>query len=528
MYRRVLVAAFLVTAVALSLAADDAERWWAHVSYLADDKLEGRNTGSEGHRRAALYVAEHYEKAGLKPGGTNGFFQSVGFQSRRILEEKSSLALVRDGKTEPIVFGDEATFNMRIDQAPSLEAPLVFAGYGLVVPELGHDDLAGVDARGKVVVHLTGGPSSVPGPLLAHYQQAGERWTFLKRAGALGTIAIQNPRGQDIPWERAVLSRFQPAMVLDDPALQDTAGQKLAVTFNAARADKLLAGTGQTIKALLAQADAGQKLPSFSIPASVKATASVELTKVASDNVAGILPGTDAKLKDEYVVLSAHLDHVGVGRPINGDSIYNGAMDNASGIATLLEAAAMARDQKKAFKRSVIFLAVTAEEKGLLGSRYYALNPTVKRSGIVANVNMDMFLPLFPLKSLIVQGLEESDLAADIRRVGTALGVDVLSDPEPERRAFVRSDQYSFIRAGVPALSLKVGFKLGTPEHEMVKRWRTERYHAPSDDPQQPVDRGAAALFNAVLLRLAESVANRPDRPRWNPDSFFRRFATTN
>ncbi len=525
MHRLVLVVTLLL--IAGPYAAQDAERWWAHVSYLADDRLEGRNTGSEGHRRAALYIAEHFEKAGLKPGGTSGYFQPVAFRSRRILEEKSSLVLVRGGAAEPIVFGDEATINMRIEPAPSLEAPLVFVGYGLVVPEVGHDDLSGLDLRGKVVVHLTGGPSSIPGPLLAHYQQPGERWTFLKRAGALGTIAIQNPRGQDIPWERSMLSRFQAAMVLDAPALDETAGQKLAVTFNAARADKLLTGTGRTIGELLALADKGEKVPTFPIPATVKATTSIEASKVTSDNVVGILPGTDPKLKDEYVVLSAHLDHVGVGRPINGDGIYNGAMDNASGIATLLDVAADARAQKKAFRRSVIFLAVTAEEKGLLGSRFYAMNPTVKRGAIVADVNMDMFLPLFPLTRLIVQGLEESDLAGDIRRVAGAMGIEVMSDPEPERRAFVRSDQYSFIRAGVPALSMKVGFAPGSPEHEMVKRWRTERYHAPSDDLDQPIDRGAAALYTKVVLALAESIANRTERPRWNGDSFFRRFATT-
>ena len=186
-------------------------------------------------------------------------------------------------------------------------------------------------------------------------------------------------------------------------------------------------------------------------------------------------------LKNEYVVISAHLDHVGVGEPINGDAIYNGAMDNASGIATLLETAAAAA-AAGGYKRSLVFAAVTAEEKGLLGSRYFANRIPMSGGKVVANLNTDMFLPLFPLKSLVVQGLEESDLADDLKRVGAAAGIEVLSDPEPERNAFVRSDQYSFIKTGVPALSLKVGFTKDSPEHEMVKRWRTERYHAPSDD----------------------------------------------
>jgi Zn-dependent M28 family amino/carboxypeptidase len=205
-----------------------------------------------------------------------------------------------------------------------------------------------------------------------------------------------------------------------------------------------------------------------------------------------------------------------------GDNIYNGAMDNASGIATLIETAAAAA--KKPFKRSVIFLAVTAEEKGLLGSRYYANRPTVAAAAIVADLNTDMFLPLFPLKSLIVQGLEESDLAGDLRKAARPMGLEVYPDPEPERNAFVRSDQYSFIRAGVPSISLKVGFTKGSPEHEIVKKWRTERYHAPSDDLSQPIDRKAAEDFDNVYLALLGAVANRPTRPAWNSDSFFKRF----
>jgi Zn-dependent M28 family amino/carboxypeptidase len=241
--------------------------------------------------------------------------------------------------------------------------------------------------------------------------------------------------------------------------------------------------------------------------------------------VAAVLPGTDPKLKNEYVVLSAHLDHVGKGEPINNDAIYNGAMDNASGVATLIEAARTFAQKKQRFRRSVMFLAVTAEEHGLKGSRYYAAHPTVPSSAIVANINIDMFLPLFPFRSFIVQGLEESNLAEDLKRVAGKAGVAVLTDPEPERRAFVRSDQYSFIRKGIPAISLKVGFTKDSPEHDIVKRWRRERYHAPSDDLKQPIDFTAAARFNEIYLQVVEAIANRSERPSWNSDSFFKRFA---
>jgi Zn-dependent M28 family amino/carboxypeptidase len=280
---------------------------------------------------------------------------------------------------------------------------------------------------------------------------------------------------------------------------------------------------------MLALSDQGKPLPRFALPVSIRATVTTTVEEIDSPNVVGILPGADAKLRNEYVVLSAHLDHLGVGQAESGqtrDLIYNGAMDNAAGIATLVETAAAIRASGKTFKRTIVFLAVTAEEKGLLGSRYYATRPAAPGTTVVANLNTDMFLPLFPLRSLIVQGLDESDLAADLRSAAAPLGVRVLTDPEPERNAFVRSDQYSFIRRGVPALSLKVGFERDSPEHEIVKKWRTERYHSPADDLSQPVDMKAAADFNRLYLLVVEAVANRPDRPRWNADSFFRRFAT--
>jgi Zn-dependent M28 family amino/carboxypeptidase len=483
--------------------------------------MAGRDTGSPEHRKAAEYVAAAFKRAGLKPAGTKGYFQPVNFVSRRVLENECSLALVRNGQSEAIALGDEAVFSMRIAHAPRVEAPLVFIGYGLTIPEAEHDDLAGLDLRGKVVVLLTGGPPEISGPLKAHYQS--HRWEALKRAGVIGVIQIQNPHGQDIPWERSKLARFRPTMALADEALGGGVGQQLAVTFNPARAEKLFAGSGHTFAEILALADEGKPLPRFALPASVRAQVKFESKKLVSQNVVGLLPGADATLKNEYVALSAHLDHVGVGRPINGDGVYNGAMDNASGVATLIETAlALA---KTPLRRSVLFVAVTAEENGLLGSKYFAARPTVPGNALVANINVDMFLPLFPLRSLIVQGLEESDLADDLQAVGRELGLQILSDPEPERNAFTRSDQYSFIQRGIPSASLKVGFTKGSPEHEILKRWRAERYHAPSDDLQQPIDFQAAADFNRAYLHIVQAVANRNERPQWKPDSFFRRFA---
>ena len=508
-------------------ASEPDARWWKHVEFLASDDLEGRDTGSEGHRKAAAYVAEQFKAAGLAPAGTSGYLQPVQFRSRRIVEAQSSLALVRDGKAEPVGLGTDATFSMRIDPAPQVDAALAFVGYGLVIPEQGIDDLAGHDLKGKVVVYLSGSPAGVPDALSAHAQSAAVRWAALKQAGAIGAIVVQTPRRQEPPWERAALARLQPAMSLADASLHDTVGQQVAIAFNPASAERLFAGSGRTFAEMVALADERKPLPAFPLPSRVRATVKVETADVTSDNVAGVLQGSDPVRRNEYVVLSGHLDHLGVGGAVNGDRIYNGAMDNASGIASLIETARALAARPQRPKRSVLFVAVTAEEKGLLGSRYFASHPTVPAGSMVANINMDMFLPLFPMRAVMVFGLDESDLGTTVRRVATSMGLTVQGDPEPLRNRFIRSDQYSFIRRGIPALALKVGYEPNSDDAARHAAWTKERYHAPSDDLQQPVDRQAAVGFNDLLERLTVAVADAPERPRWNDSSFFKRFATT-
>ena len=225
------------------------------------------------------------------------------------------------------------------------------------------------------------------------------------------------------------------------------------------------------------------------------------------------------------MVISAHLDHLGIGQPINGDKIYNGAMDNASGVASLLEVAQSLKGSSQRPSRSILFLAVTGEEKGLQGSRYFANHPTVPGRALVADLNTDMFLPIHALKTVRVFGLNESSLGDDLRTVCASLGVGLQPDPEPDRNIFIRSDQYSFIRQGIPSLFFGFGYEPGSPEEQLHKEWLKNRYHAPSDDLGQPVDKAAAAQFNRILLALAERVANAPERPFWKSDSFFKRFA---
>jgi Zn-dependent M28 family amino/carboxypeptidase len=527
MRRIQIVAVAAVMAGTIAVRADDkiAARWFAHIKALANDGMEGRNTGTPAHKRAAEYVAAQFQKAGLEPAGAGGFIQPVKLKTRKIVEAQSSLALIQGGKTEPLTLGEDANINLRVDPAPSVDAPLVFVGYGLKVPERNIDDFAGVNLKGAMVVYISATPRALPGPLQAHFGSADERWKMYKAAGAIGSISIANPKSMDVPWARSTLARLQPSMSLADASLDESAGQQLSITMNPAHADKLLAGSGHTFAEMLALVDAAKPVPSFALPARLKAATKVERAEVESQNVVGVLRGSDAKRRGEYVVLSAHLDHLGVGGAVNGDTIYNGAMDNASGIAAILEVASSLHESGAKPARSILFVAVTAEEKGLLGSNYFASHPTVPQASLVANINTDMFLPLFPMKTLMVLGLDESDLGQDIRAAAKAAGVGVQADPEPQRNRFVRSDQYSFIKQGIPALSMKVGYEPNSPEAAIAAKWTAERYHAPSDDLQQPIDRSAGGKYVEVVRDLAMRIANRAERPKWNDASFFKRFA---
>ena len=499
--------------------------WWNYVKVLASDDMEGRETGSPGLRKAQEYVVEQLKNAGLEPVGSRSYYQPVRFESRQIVEQDSSLALVSNRQVEPLTLGDDAIFSTRVDLASAVDASLVFAGYGLTIPELGHDDLAGLDLRDKVVVIFPGAPAEIPGALASHYQSAGERWKALRKAGAIGVITILNPTAMDIPWSRISANRAHPNMALKDAEFDETSGEKLAVVFNPEKAQKLFEGSGHTLQELIDLVKDRKPLPHFPLVPTIRAKASVNKKTVESANLVAELPGSDPKLKDQFVVLSADLDHLGVGEPINGDRIYNGAMDNASGSAVLLDLIASLKKSPKKLKRSLLFVFVTGEEKGLLGSRYFTTHPTVKPGSMVADINIDMFLPIVPLKILTVYGLAESDMGDMVREIAQSQGVQVQPDPEPQRNAFIRSDQYNFIRHGVPALAMKVGFEKGSPQQTIFKDWLTQRYHAPSDDLEQPVDLAAAGKYEDVIQGLMMRLADSAGRPQWKQDSFFRRYA---
>ena len=521
-----LALALAVSTNAQTASHFDGQTWWDHVKVLADDKMEGRDTGSRGERTAEGYAVEQLKQAGAEPAGSKGFYQPVRFVSRQLVEKDCGLSLTHDGKAEPLAIGDDAIISTRIPPAEHVKAPLVFVGYGLKIPEKNYDDFAGLDVKGKLAVIFSGSPAEIPGALASHYQTLAERWKTLKSAGAIGMVTLPNPAFMDVPWSRIALNRNHPSMDLDYSEFNETAGAKLALYFNPGSAEKLFAGSGHTFAEIAELGKDRKPMPHFALPGTIEAKTKLEAHKVESANIVAKLPGTDPAMKDQYVVLSAHIDHVGIGEPVNGDRIYNGAMDNASGTALALDVVESLKKDPAKHGRSLLLVLVTGEEKGLLGSKYFAAHPTVPATSMVADINIDMFLPIVPLKVLTVFGLEESDLGDRIRDVAKDFGVPVQGDPEPLRNVFIRSDQYNFIRHGIPALMPDVGAEPGSPEAKTRKEWLTHRYHAPSDDLEQPVDLQTAAKFEEIIRALLIVVANEDQRPQWKPDSFFRRYAT--
>jgi len=525
----ILVTAAFTVAVSAQQTASlhfDGKTWWDYVKFLADDSLEGRETGSDGLKKAQDYAVEQFEKAGLEPAGTKDFYQPIRFIQYSVDEAKSSLSLISKGQYRHLSFADEAFVSTRITRTSAgLTAPLVFIGYGLRIPEKNLDEFGGLDLNGKIVVYLAGSPSDIPTALGSHYQSVGQRWKALREAGAIGVISIPNPASMDVPWYRISVNRNHPSMDLADREFNETQGLDVGITFNPAAAELLFAGSGHTFAELAALAKDRKPLPHFPLDTSLQVAAAIVAKPLTSANVVAKLSGTDPTLKNEFVVLSAHLDHLGIGAPINGDRIYNGAMDNGSGSALVLDMAANLKAHPESLKRSVLFLLVTGEEKGLLGSKYFAAHPTVPARSMVADINVDMFLPIVPLKVLKIEGIEESDLGARAAAIAKSLSVKPIPDPEPLRNAFIRSDQYSFVKRGVPAVKMDVGFELGTPEQKIFKDWLTNRYHAPSDDTNQPVDLESAALYEEIVRRLLVDTANSAARPQWKSDSFFRRYA---
>ena len=510
-------------AAALSPAAG---QWRADVSAIAADDMEGRLTGSNGYLRAAEYVIARFKAAGLEPAGLDGYLQPVALERQLVDQGASSAQLLSaDGAVTSLLLGEDALIGAGGAPRPSqLTAPMVFIGYGLHLPAQGYDDLEGLDLRGKIAVVLSGGPADIAGPIKANARYG--RPQLLGQLGALGLITLTTPHQIEIPWSRQKLLATQPGMYLADPGLRNTPDGFLLASVDPQRSDLLFRGAGHSFAELCALADASKPLPRFDLAQQWRASVVAHREPLSSPNLVARLAGRDPKLATQYVAVSAHLDHLGIGAPIDGDRIYNGAMDDASGVATVLDMAQRLKSSATRPRRSILFLIFTAEEEGLLGSHYFAVHPSVPPGSILADLNFDMPLPLWPLRSVIAQGEGESTLGAVARDVARQQGLALLPDPLPDRNTFTRTDQFSLVRAGVPALAFKFGFAKDTPEFQIEHDWRATRYHSPADDLLQPgVLPEEAVKLDAYVAAIALAVANADVRPEWLPTSIFRRDA---
>ena len=472
-------------AAAAPWASDPAaRRIEADVRKLADDDMQGRETGTRGYELASAYVAKRYADIGLQPAGDGGtFFQRVPLLKATRERDGARFAVTRNGRTIELRFQDQflplQDFNAG---SATVEAPAVFVGQAVHAPGLKHDDLAGLDLRGKIAVMFGGAPARFDDDRRAFYASSAEKLRAVAERGAIGAVFVSTAADEaGSPWARSAANWDRPAMRLrdEDGSGIDTFPQlRVVASVSAAAADLVFADSPRSAAQLFDAARDGT-LKGFALPGTITLAGRTRIEPIESRNVVAKLPGSDAARAGEHIVYSAHLDHVGIGAPVKGDSIYNGALDNALGVAIMLEAAHELAGATDKPKRSLLFVAATGEEKGLLGSEWFATHPTVPQDSLVANLNMDMPVLMAPTTDVVPIGVEHSTLKATLDAAAKDIGVKLSPDPFPEENVFVRSDQYAFIRAGVPAVYLD-------------RRHRAERQDA------RPEDR--AALLHAQLL----------------------------
>jgi hypothetical protein len=502
----------------------------AAMRFLSDDLLEGRGTGTRGYEIAAKYMAAELESMGLPGAGDGGtYFQKVPLRSASVDETASSLTLVRGGKEETLVHRKD--FISRADPGrddTSVDAPVVYAGMGVTAPEQNYDDYKGVDAKGKIVALIYGAPPSFDSAIRAHYSSGTIKSENAVAHGAVGMILLNDPGLEGMyPFQKRVRDLSFSSMRWLDPKGQpnDYFPELKAIASLSTDATKnFFAGSAHTVDEVYAAAKSGKPL-SFALPITARIRNATKLSDVQGDNVAAVLKGSDPALARDYVVFTAHLDHLGIGEPVKGDTIYNGALDNASGSAVLLEVARAFARMNPRPRRSMVFVAVTGEEKGLLGSDYFAHYPTVEKRSIVADVNMDEDLMLWPLKDMVAFGAEHSSLANVVKEAASRLDLSVSPDPMPQEVIFIRSDQYSFVKQGVPSIFLVPGFHSDDPNvnpEAIFKNWEETRYHQPQDDMNQPgLDFDAATKYARFVFLCGWNIAQQKDRPHWNGGDFF-------
>jgi hypothetical protein len=508
----------------------------AHIRFLSDTLLQGRAPGTAGYDIAARYVATELEGMGLHPAVSGKWYQPVPLERAVTDEAASSFALTVNGKEQRLTDAKDymlstwfATPAGKDKKAESdVDAPIVFVGFGVTAPDQKYDDYAGVDVHGKIIATIYGAPSSFPSTERAYYSDGVVKAKNAVAHGATGVISIMLPEDwKRYPWEWLVpqIQMGEMHWLNKDGVPHDFFPQlKGYVLLNEKTAEALFAGAPKTLGQVFAAAKAS-KPQSFALPASARIHTVANTTVIESPNIVAELKGSDPSLRDQYVVYTAHVDHLGICPAVDGDNVCHGALDNASGTASLLEIARAYAGLPKPPRRSVLFVFVTGEEMGLLGSDYFAHYPTVPLKSIVANVNIDGAPgAYFPMKDVVVLGSEHSNMSEEVNSAAKALGYDLSPDPMPEEVLFIRSDQYSFVLQGVPAVDVTDGVKSTDPKVnglDVVKKWLVTRYHTPLDNMDQPIDFESTAKGSLMNFLIGYEVAQRPGVPEWNKGDFF-------
>lgn len=528
-----------VTSTAMASEASDQQlqdRLRAHIEFLADDLMLGRQPGSDGYNIAANYVASQYRQMGLLPAGDGGtYFQQVPLRRAFLEPGSAEMAFESGDNATSLVFVEDFFMGPSLVRTTSeLEAGMVFVGYGIDAPELEHNDYAGLDVTGKVVVSFSGQPHDFPSEEGAHFASTSEKLKAAVRHGAIGALMIHTPRaGKRFAWERVRSMVGSPSMGWMNENDQ-VHGQ-----FEQLQASGMLRHTVTGVlfenapvdlETLIERDENAEALTSFNLDSTVKMRLRSTHETIYSPNVVALLPGTDPLFAQEHVAYTAHLDHIGELHSDGsdhgqGDMINNGAMDNASGVSVMLETARLFTETN-APRRSILFVAVTGEEKGLVGSEYFAMNPTVPIESIVGVVNLDMPVLLYDFGDVIAFGSEHSTLADTVRQAAGSYGTELSPDPFPEQNVFVRSDHYRFVQQGVPSVFLVTGITSvdrDVDTQPIIEGFLQEHYHKPSDDLNLPINYKAAAKFTRINAKIGEILANDPDRPTWHEGDFFGR-----
>ena len=486
----------------------DTLAWWHTTEALSNDSMEGRDTGTAAYQRAADYVAARFKAAGLQPAGESGsYFQTVPMHQVDVPSSTAKI-WVKEGEKGELKLGflSDITVTVSEDLPVDTTGELVFRGY------CGKDQMA--DVAGKVVVCFGTQRTGLP--------SGGERSANVRAAGAVGIVNVDDPYFSIEPprWPYA----YARSVTLKGSEPRRAAGKPfLSLRMSSEAFKHLLGGTDHDAAAILKIGGSKQPLASFDLPGyALHAHFETTAKDISSPNVLAIVPGSDSQLKDEYVVAGAHLDGYGFGTPVNGDGLYNGALDDAAYVALLIQ---MADDIKAGKlphpKRSLLLCVFTGEEKGLLGSNWYVEHLTVPKEKLAADVNLDQLRPLFPLNILTAEAVKDSTLGQTARDVGKPMGIEIREDKEPERGLLRRADQFPFLRIGVPAISFIFGYDEGTESERRYREWYQVRYHRPQDDLTQPMDFAAAAKFDQFFYKLVDTIADTPARPSFLPGSQF-------